>query len=115
MKTPDHAAAAKHRPRRAGAPRDYREGANVLKALGHPSRLLMIDELSRGERSVAELTALVGNDISTVSNHLSVLRNAGVVLDERRGQQVFYRLAAECVGNVFHCLREMRTAREKTR
>lgn len=109
------AASTKPRPARKGSPRDYREGASVLKALGHPSRLLIIDELSSGERPVAALTELVGSDISTVSSHLSVLRNAGIVLDERRGQQVFYRLAAECVTNVFHCLREMRAARGKAR
>ena len=92
--------------------RDYRTGAAVFKALGHPGRLLIIDELTKGERCVADLTSLVGTDISTVSNHLSVLRNAGLVIDERRGQQVFYRLGAPCVANVFHCLEELRAARE---
>jgi ArsR family transcriptional regulator len=106
---------AKPRAARAGSPRDYRDGAAVFKALGHPSRLLIIDELSGGERPVADLTKLVGSDISTVSSHLAVLRNAGIVVDERRGQQVFYRLAAECVTNVFHCLRELRAARGRER
>lgn len=91
--------------------REYREGAQVFKALGHPSRLLIVDELSRGERCVADLTALVGSDISTVSNHLAVLRAAGLVTDERRGQQVFYGLGAPCIANVFHCLADLRVAR----
>jgi DNA-binding transcriptional ArsR family regulator len=95
------------------SPRDYRAGASVFKALGHPSRLLIVDELADGERAVAQLTELIGSDISTVSNHLSVLRNAGVVVDERRGQQVFYRLATPCVTKIFRCLAEMRAAREK--
>lgn len=84
----------------------------MFKALGHPSRLLMVDVLSSGERCVSELTRMVGSDASTVSNHLSVLRNVGLVIDEKRGQQVFYRLGAPCVNKVFHCLDEIREARE---
>ncbi len=94
-------------------PKDYRSGADVFKALGHASRLLIVDALSHGERCVADLTRLIGCDTSTVSNHLSVLRNAGIVADERRGQQIFYRLAAECVTKVFACLEELRAARDK--
>jgi len=92
--------------------REYRSGSDVFKALGHPSRLLIVDALAGGELCVTELTELVGSDASTVSNHLSVLRNVGLVIDERRGQQVFYRLGAPCVTKVFHCLEEMRAARE---
>lgn len=106
----------KSRPHTAAAPRspeEYRAGASVFKALGHPSRLLIVDALSHGELCVAELTERIGCDISTVSNHLSVLRNAGLVLDERRGQQVFYRLGAPCVTKVFSCMEELRASRDK--
>ena len=95
--------------------REYREGADVFKALGHPSRLLIVDALSHGERCVADLTELIGCDVSTVSNHLSVLRNAGIVADERRGQQVFYQLGASCITKAFGCLEELRAARKKSR
>jgi ArsR family transcriptional regulator len=96
-------------------PQEYRSGADVFKALGHSSRLLIVDVLSHGERCVAELTELIGCDTSTVSNHLAVLRNVGIVADERRGQQVFYRIATPCVTKVFGCLEELRAAREKNR
>lgn len=72
----------------------WRRTAQVLKALGHPSRLFLVDHLAQGECCVCELTALVGADVSTVSRHLAVLREAGIVADERRGSQVFYRIAA---------------------
>lgn len=65
---------------------------------------MMVEELSRGERCVADLTALVGLDISTVSNHLSVLRGVGIVVDDRRGTQVFYSLRKPCLMNLFCCL-----------
>ena len=78
--------------------------ARVMKALAHPSRLFIVDELSRGERCVCELTEMVGADVSTVSKHLAVLKAAGVVIDDRRGQQVFYRLRVPCILNFFGCV-----------
>ena len=97
------------------SPREYRSGADVFKALGHSSRLLIVDVLADGEQCVGELTRMVGSDASTVSNHLAVLRNVGLVIDEKRGQQVFYRLGAPCVTKIFHCLEEIREARESLR
>lgn len=55
--------------------------ARVLKAMAHPSRLLIIEELQNTERCVCELTEMIGADISTVSKHLSVLRQAGIVAE----------------------------------
>jgi len=78
--------------------------ARVMKALAHPSRLFIVDELSRGERCVCELTEMIGADVSTVSKHLAVLKDAGLVLDNRRGQQVFYRLRVPCILNFFGCV-----------
>jgi DNA-binding transcriptional ArsR family regulator len=75
-----------------------------MKALAHPSRLFIVDELSRGERCVCELTEMIDADVSTVSKHLAVLRAAGLVTDDRRGQQVFYRLKVPCILNFFGCV-----------
>jgi ArsR family transcriptional regulator len=83
---------------------DLERRARVMKALAHPSRLFIVDELSRGERCVCELTEMIGADVSTVSKHLAVLRDAGLVLDDRRGQQVFYRLRVPCILNFFGCV-----------
>ncbi|MDR3405533.1 MAG: metalloregulator ArsR/SmtB family transcription factor [Chthoniobacter sp.] len=87
-------------------PADFRLAAEVFKAMSNPNRLLIVDALASGEHCVADLTALVGLDMSTVSNHLSVLRNVGIVKDERRGTQIFYTLARPCVLNMFCCLDE---------
>jgi ArsR family transcriptional regulator len=78
--------------------------AKVMKALAHPTRLFIVDELSRGERCVCDLTEKVGADVSTVSKHLSLLKRAGVVLDDKRGVQVFYRLRVPCILNFFGCV-----------
>ena len=85
--------------------------ANVFKALAHPSRLLIVEELAKGERCVCELTELVGADVSTVSKHLSVLRNAGIVVDEKRGAQVWYELRMPCVLSFFECVERSITTR----
>lgn len=78
--------------------------ARILKAMAHPTRLFIVEELARGERCVCELTEMVGADTSTVSKHLSLLRAAGVVEDDKRGSQVFYHLRTPCVLNFFSCL-----------
>ena len=82
----------------------YKNQARILKALAHPTRLFIVDELARGERSVRELTDMIGVDMPTVSRHLSVLRNAGILADDKRGLQVFYRLRVPCVLNFFKCV-----------
>jgi DNA-binding transcriptional ArsR family regulator len=78
--------------------------ARILKAMAHPVRLLIIEELSRGEKCVCELTDIAGLDISTVSRHLSVLKNAGIAADSKRGLNVYYSLQCPCVLNFFGCL-----------
>jgi ArsR family transcriptional regulator len=81
-----------------------RAQARVLKALAHPTRLLLVEELARKTKCVCELRDAAGLDISTVSKHLSLLRNAGIVEDEKRGLKVFYSLKTPCVLNFFKCV-----------
>jgi ArsR family transcriptional regulator len=91
-------------PQRLKTKAEFRRAADVFKALSNPSRVMIVNALADGEHCVAELTALVQLDISTVSNHLSVLRSVGIVSDERRGTQVFYTLRKPCLMNLFCCL-----------
>ena len=85
----------------------------VLKAMAHPTRLFIIEELEKEERCVCDLTAMIGVDISTVSKHLSVLKQAGIVLDDKRGNQVFYRLRVPCILNFFGCVESVLENRAK--
>ena len=78
--------------------------ATIIKAMAHPTRLFIVDELSRKERCVCELTKMIGADTSTVSKHLSILRSAGIVQNEKRGSQIFYRLRMPCILNFFDCV-----------
>lgn len=82
----------------------YASRVRILKALAHPTRLFLVEELAQGECCVCELTERIGDDISTVSKHLARLREVGVLSSERRGQQIFYRLRVPCVLEVFGCV-----------
>ncbi|MCC6694766.1 MAG: helix-turn-helix transcriptional regulator [Candidatus Hydrogenedentes bacterium] len=82
----------------------YQARAKVIKALAHPTRLFIVDQLADQEKCVCELTEMIGADMSTVSKHLSVLKDAGVVSDEKRGLMVFYRLRVPCILNLFGCI-----------
>lgn len=87
---------------------DFKVQAQMFKALAHPARLLMVDELSRGERCVCELAELVGFEMPTVSRHLGLLKQAGIVQDDKRGSKVFFRLMTPCVMNFFRCVTSVR-------
>lgn len=79
----------------------------VFKALGHPVRLAMVQRLARGECCVCELLEIRevgGVSGPTVSQHLLVLKNAGVIGDDRRGQRIFYRLLMPCVADISLCV-----------
>lgn len=67
--------------------------ADLLKALGQPTRLKILELLVDGERCVCEIFPAVGGEQSNISKHLSFLRSQGIVVADRRGMRVFYRLA----------------------
>lgn len=82
----------------------YEGQAGILKAMAHPSRLLMLNSLKKKELCVCELRDLVGDDISTVSKHLSILKNAGLVAARRDGNWLHYRLLSPCVLEFVACV-----------
>ena len=88
--------------------------ANVLKALGHPTRLWMAEQLADGEKCVCELVENIDADFSTVSKHLAILKQAGVVIDEKRGKQVYYRLKVPCILQFMHCIEAVIQATAQT-
>lgn len=76
----------------------------IIKALAHPSRLAIAEALQSGELCVCDLRDLVGADLSTVSKHLTVMREAGLLEMEKRGLNVFYRMRCPCLLNFFECV-----------
>ncbi len=83
----------------------YEARAKIIKAMAHPARLLIVDQLSTtDELCVCELTEMVGSDMSTVSRHLGLLKGAGLITDQKRGQMVFYRLRVKCLLSFLDCV-----------
>ena len=72
---------------------DYEILSARLKLLAHPERLRILDALRRDAECVCHLEALLGKPQPYVSQQLRILRDAGVITDEKQGQNVFYRLA----------------------
>ena len=78
--------------------------ARILKALAHPTRIFIVDKLAEKPYCVCELTGMVGADTSTVSKHLSILKNAGIVTDRKEGTTVYYSLEAPCLLKFIGCV-----------
>ena len=76
----------------------------MLKAMAHPSRLLIIEALAEGEKCVCELQVLVGSDLSTVSKHLSLMEKAGLLANRKEGLYVYYRLRVPCILRFIDCV-----------
>jgi len=91
----------------------YELRANIIKAMAHPTRLFIVDILSGKSKCVQELTDLVGDDMSTVSKHLSILKNAGIIRDRRNGKKIYYELKVPCVLNFFKCVESVMEVRAR--
>jgi ArsR family transcriptional regulator len=74
--------------------------AAVFKALGHPTRVFIVEKLRESDHCVCELSAMIGADMSTVSRHLSILKAAGIVRDRKDGTTVYYSLACDCLSQM---------------
>lgn len=87
----------------------HQKRSQVFKALGHPTRLLFVEALAKGEKCVCELQEMASSDMSTVSKHLSLLKKAGIVTDRKEGLWVYYRLRVPCIMKFFDCLEELQS------
>jgi ArsR family transcriptional regulator len=81
--------------------------AEFFKALGHPMRILLLDSLRSGEKSVNELQAALGIDQSSVSRQLAVLRTRNIVEDRKEGTTVFYSVRDPAIFQLLDIAREI--------
>ncbi|HIL93484.1 MAG TPA: ArsR family transcriptional regulator [Cycloclasticus sp.] len=72
---------------------DINKAADLLKVLAHPIRLKIICQLGREEKAVQQLIDSVGSTQSNVSQHLAIMRNAGVLTYKKNATQVLYRVS----------------------
>lgn len=84
---------------------NYEKQAEIFKALGHPTRLLLAHKLKGGEKCVCELNEFVDIEQPTLSRHLKILKDAGVLKSRKVGMQVFYSLYSPCIfNNILECI-----------
>ena len=81
--------------------------AAIAKAFADAKRLCVVERLAEGERSVSDLSRDVGCQVPNMSQHLAVLRTAGIVSTRREGNTVFYRLADPQVLEVYRLLQQV--------
>jgi ArsR family transcriptional regulator len=85
----------------------YKNREKIIKAMAHASRLIIIDALNDGKKSVGDLVKMIGSDASTVSKHLSILKTAGLVIDKRDGNKIFYSQRCPCIGQYIKCIEKV--------
>jgi DNA-binding transcriptional ArsR family regulator len=89
--------------------------ARIFKALGHPTRIGIVEMLVEGERCVCEIVPAFGDAQATISRHLDVLLQAGIVRRRRDGVKMIYGLAMPCLLNVMPCIVEALRKRAGTK
>jgi len=91
--------------------------AEVCLALASPRRLQILGLLKEGERSVADMLERMGINKANLSQHLSVLKQKGLVMSRREGAAVYYRLASPRITEACSIMREvlLETLRNKER
>ena len=76
----------------------------IVKAMAHPTRLLIMEALMINEHCVNDLTEMAGCDVTTLSKHLAIMKKAGLLACEKRGLNVFYQIACPCFPEFFRCI-----------
>ena len=80
--------------------------AEIFQALGHPTRIAILENLRNGEASVSQLCEKVGIEQANASQHLAVLRSKHIVETRKEGNQIFYRLRTPLVGDMLDAMRQ---------
>ncbi|MFI3290899.1 MAG: metalloregulator ArsR/SmtB family transcription factor [Opitutales bacterium] len=78
--------------------------ALFFKALAHPTRVFIVKQLALKEHCVCEIVDKLDVKFATISQHLSVLKNAGIVSVDKRGKEVYYSLNCPCILELFKCI-----------
>lgn len=89
--------------------------ADILGALAHPVRVMLIAELAQGDRCVSDLCEVVDVDQSNVSRHLAQLKRAGIVTERRDGQKTIHHLECPCILKAFDCAVEVLQSADERR
>ena len=82
-----------------------KEMAAVMKALGHPVRVRIMELLAEARWNVSELAQEIEMDMSSISKHLTILRNAGLAYADKKGTRTYYFTYCKCIPEFQECVR----------
>lgn len=81
--------------------------ANICKTFTSPIRIMIVEQLQKGEQTVTELEKSIGVRQANLSQHLAVLREKGIVTTKRQGQNIFYRISNPKIIEACQLMREV--------
>jgi ArsR family transcriptional regulator len=84
--------------------KEHTEKAEILKALGHPVRYCIVEGLLNGEQNVAKMVVCTGVPQPTVSQHLNILKAAGILEGHREGNQILYSVCSKDAKKIIKAL-----------
>jgi len=77
--------------------KEQKEVAKILKALSHPARVYIIEEISRNKICVCSLAKKLNLSFGGISRHFSILKSAGIVEEEKDGNNIYYKIKSKCI------------------
>lgn len=86
---------------------EAKERSKVVKTISHPVRIMMVEFLKSGQKTFSEIFELFDLDKSTVSKHLSVLKDVNILFSEKNGRDTIYTLQVPCITDFFGCVSEV--------
>jgi DNA-binding transcriptional ArsR family regulator len=86
-------------------PQALSRAADIIKMLGHPERLKIVEVLEQGEAAVSEIQDILGLSQATVSQQLAKMRGCGIVAQRRDGVHVYYHIVEPKVHHILRCIR----------
>src|SRR3989339_580679 len=85
----------------------YKLKTSIIKALANPIRLMIVDCLREGEKTVSEIIQATGEEQSNISKSLGILKSNGLIKDRKEGLNVYYSVKVCCLNEFFCCLDSM--------
>jgi len=78
--------------------------AKIIKSMAHPVRLMIVEILKTGEHSFSQIFDVFKLDKSTISKHLLVLKESGIISSRKNGTDMIYKLDVPCITDFFSCV-----------
>jgi DNA-binding transcriptional ArsR family regulator len=90
-----------------GITKEQKDSSKILKALGHPVRFYLLEKILKNKICVCALANELDMSVPSISKHFSVLKNAGIVEEEREGNNIYYRIKFTSIAELLNSVRKI--------